>query len=144
MEKQEQNYNILDWFKKVVLENYANFEGRARRKEYWSFILVYMMIYIPLYVFTIVSMASDNPGFGISGVLLVVFALAMFIPNFAVAVRRLHDVNKSGWYLLIGLIPLAGIYLLVLMFSEGTNGPNDYGKDPKHINEMNEIGTPQE
>ena len=80
MEKHEQNYNILDWFKKVVVKNYANFEGRARRKEYWSFILVYMMIYLPLYIFTIVSMASENAGFGIAGILLMIFALGMFIP----------------------------------------------------------------
>ncbi len=145
MEKLEQDYNLFDWFKKVVVKNYANFEGRARRKEYWSFILVYMMIYLPLYIFTIVSMASENPGFGIAGILLVIFALGMFIPNLAVAVRRLHDVNKSGWFILIGLIPLVGLYLLVLMFTEGTNGPNEYGKDPKNFNEeINEIGTSQE
>lgn len=144
MEKKEQDYNILDWFKKVVLKNYVNFEGRARRKEYWNFILVYMMIYLPLYVLTIVATLNQDSSSGIIGILLMVFALGMFLPSLAVAVRRLHDVNKSGWFILIGIIPLIGLYLLYLLFTEGTSGPNEYGKDPKNFNEeINEIGTAQ-
>ncbi|MFC4740292.1 DUF805 domain-containing protein [Flavobacterium ponti] len=146
MQKAEQDYNILDWFKKVVLNNYANFEGRARRKEYWSYLLVYFLIFLPIYVLTIGSIVSESAVFGsLGGILMVIFALGMFIPNLAVSVRRLHDVNKSGWTLLLGLIPFVSLYLLYLYFSEGTNGPNDYGNDPKRsTHEINEIGASQE
>ncbi|HEV7658296.1 MAG TPA: DUF805 domain-containing protein [Allosphingosinicella sp.] len=72
--------------------------------------------------------------FGIPGILLMLYALATFIPNLAVAVRRLHDQDKSGWWILIALVPLiGGIWLLVLYFIEGTRGPNRFGPDPKAV-----------
>lgn len=72
--------------------------------------------------------------FGIPGILLMLYALATFIPNLAVTVRRLHDQDKSGWWILIALIPLiGGIWLLILYFVEGTRGPNRFGPDPKAV-----------
>ena len=125
---------MLQWYKKVVFENYYNFKGRARRSEYWYFALMNIIILI-------VAAVLDNVlglTFGVLpyGYLYVAFALAVFIPGLAVAVRRLHDVGKSGWFYFIVLIPLIGaIWLLVLFFTEGDHGENQYGPDPKAIEE---------
>ena len=113
-----------------MIDNYANFNGRARRKEYWMWYLFYLIVLI-------VATFLDNIfGTVIDGVvygwLYVLTGLIHFIPGFAVAIRRLHDVGKSGWFLLIGFIPLIGaIWLLVLFCSEGDCTENAYGSDPK-------------
>jgi uncharacterized membrane protein YhaH (DUF805 family) len=90
---------MIDWYKKVVFENYANFNGRARRSEYWWFTLAHVIIV------TILTLLDNGLGLtfgsGNSGVLKTIYSLLVFIPSLAVAVRRLHDVGKSGWLLLI-------------------------------------------
>jgi uncharacterized membrane protein YhaH (DUF805 family) len=130
---------MIQWYKKVVLENYANFNGRARRSEYWYFVLMNMLIAITAMILdNITGLAMENIGYG---PIYLLYTLAVLIPNLAVSVRRLHDVNKSGWFLLIAFIPLIGaIWLLVLFCSEGTSGENNYGEDPKGINEFEQIG----
>lgn len=110
-------------FLKVVRDNYANFNGRARRKEYWYFVLANFLISL---VTNVLVFVSDHLSF-----VAIIVGLALFIPSLAVTIRRLHDTNKSGWYLLLGLIPLVNFYLLYLMFVEGDRGPNQYGPDPK-------------
>ncbi|MGC8859505.1 MAG: DUF805 domain-containing protein [Ignavibacteria bacterium] len=119
----------MNWYLKV-LKQYADFSGRARRKEYWMFVLFNM-------IFAIVAMILDNvlgiakEGIGY-GPLYVLYVLAMLIPGLAVAVRRLHDVGKSGWMILIALIPLIGvIWLFVLMVTDSDPGENQYGQNPK-------------
>ncbi|PNQ51726.1 DUF805 domain-containing protein, partial [Vibrio agarivorans] len=107
----------------TVLKKYAVFSGRARRKEYWMFILVNFIISLLL-------------GFvdGLLGTIFIgyIYALAVFIPGIAVAIRRLHDTGRTGWWLLIGFIPLIGlIVLIVFTVSEGDKGSNEYGSDPK-------------
>jgi uncharacterized membrane protein YhaH (DUF805 family) len=109
----------------MVLKKYADFNGRARRSEYWYFVLFNYLIqlligYIGLYTF-------ENPYFG------TIYFLAVFIPYIAVGVRRMHDVNKSGWYILIP------IYNLILCCTDGTIGPNDYGPDPKRPEILDDI-----
>jgi uncharacterized membrane protein YhaH (DUF805 family) len=112
-----------------ALKNYATFSGRARRKEYWMFTLVNVLISI---VLSILSMLLP-----VLGILSIIYSLAIIIPSFAVNVRRLHDIEKSGWWVLISLVPIiGGIVLLVFACTEGTQGPNQYGEDPK-----NEFGT---
>ena len=107
----------------TVLQNYANFNGRARRSEYWYFVLFNVLFSIAALILDMIT------GAGIFGVL---YALAMFIPGLAVAVRRLHDIGKSGWMYLIVLIPLIGaIWLLVLFFTDSQPGDNEYGPNPK-------------
>jgi|SRR5690606_8383431 len=138
MEKKEQDYNAFDWWQKVVIKNYANFEGRARRKEYWYFVLINFIFSL---VLGFVSGATDltfGPT-GESGILDSIYSLAVLIPSIAVGVRRMHDVGKSGWYLLIP------IYNFVLAVTEGENKRNEYGDDPKGTgSEINEIGVSQE
>jgi uncharacterized membrane protein YhaH (DUF805 family) len=135
---------MIDWYKKVVLENYANFNGRARRSEYWYYSLMNLIILIIAAV--IDNVVGLTLGGAPYGVLYSLYALAVFIPGLAVSVRRLHDVNKSGWFILIALIPLIGaIWLLVLFCTEGTKGNNQYGADPKSdFSEISEIGSVQE
>lgn len=119
----------MNWYLKV-LKQYADFSGRARRKEYWMFVLFNM-------IFAIVAMILDNVlGIAMEGIgygpLYGLYVLAMLIPGLAVAVRRLHDVGKSGWMILIALIPLIGaIWLLVLMVTDSNPGENQYGQNPK-------------
>ena len=124
------------------LRHFADFAGRARRKEFWSwFLFVWVLLFVLMYLDSVLGLGGsassyrtgNSVGFNMSGgVLTLLFALATLIPNLAVSVRRLHDSGKSGWLLLIGLIPLFGwAYLLFLYVQPGTAGPNEYGPDPK-------------
>jgi uncharacterized membrane protein YhaH (DUF805 family) len=119
------------------LRKYADFQGRARRSEYWMFALFVLIVDVVLYALLGMS-GSFGPGAaGPSGgalivlLMLSVFGLAMFIPSLAVGVRRLHDTNRSGWWLLLGLVPFLGIVILIFMLLPGTPGTNTYGADPK-------------
>lgn len=136
---------MIEWYKKVVFENYANFNGRARRSEYWYFALANGLISILLIVLGAIigGVFGDALTGGIIGyVLFALYAFATLLPGLGVVVRRLHDVGKSGWFYFIALIPfVGGIWLLVLFCTEGDQGPNQYGSDPKNqIEEINEIG----
>jgi len=111
---------LFEAWKLVILERYAKFDGRAGRGEFWWFALANFLVYLLLVILMQVS--------GFFFVLYLVYVLALIVPTLAVAVRRLHDTNKSGWFLLMGLIPLVGaIILLVFYIQEGTPGPNDFG-----------------
>ncbi|MFL9844210.1 DUF805 domain-containing protein [Flavobacterium rhizosphaerae] len=124
---------MIQWYLKVVRDNYANFSGRARRSEYWYFVLCQIIIFIFLLIMTFVIAEFFY--------LYLLYALATFVPTLAVAVRRLHDVGKSGWFYLLSLVPIANIYILILYCTDGDNGPNEYGPDPKNAyNEFDEIG----
>lgn len=131
---------MIDWYKKVVFENYANFNGRARRSEYWYFALMNIIITIVLTVLDSVLGLNFEPL--PYGYLYFIYMIAILIPSLAVAVRRLHDVGKSGWFYFIALIPIIGaIWLLILFCTEGNQGENDYGPDPKdNGSEIHEIG----
>ena len=107
----------MNWYLKV-LQNYATFSGRARRKEYWMFFLFNMIVSI---VINIIAMAIE---FELLGSL---YSLAVLVPGIAVGVRRMHDVGKSGWFLLIP------IYNFILACTDGIQGDNEYGTDPKAI-----------
>ena len=136
---------MISWML-LPLRRYAQFSGRACRKEYWHFVLFLIICLIVLSVIeTMLGLGtterwaeSVEPGFGYSagaahngGPLMGLFALATLIPSLAVGVRRLHDTDRSGWWLLIGLIPLVGaIVLLVFYVEKGTVGPNRFGEDP--------------
>lgn len=117
----------MKWFLKV-LNQYFDFNGRARRKEYWMFTLFTFIIswscslldtIFGIYIFSIISL---------------VISLLLFIPALAVLVRRLHDTGKSGWYFCVVFIPIAGvIWLIVLLCMEGEGRPNKWGQNPKGI-----------
>ncbi|HET9172020.1 MAG TPA: DUF805 domain-containing protein [Actinospica sp.] len=108
-----------------VLKNYAVFEGRARRAEYWQFALVNFIIVV---VLDIVGAVVKFPFLG------VLYILAVLVPSLAVGIRRLHDTNRSGWWILIGLVPfVGGIILLVFTCLDSTPGPNQFGPNPKGV-----------
>lgn len=128
----------MKWYLKV-LRQYADFSGRARRTEYWMFTLFNI-------IFALLTMAIDNLlgiTFSFSGVdgtpvpffygyIYVLYNLFILLPSLAVGVRRLHDVGKSGWMMLVALIPLVGgIWLLVLFCTDSQSGPNKWGANPK-------------
>ncbi len=118
----------MEWFVKVVKS--FSFSGRARRKEYWMFVLIAVLIAIFLALADgITGTYSSELGFGLLGGL---FLLGILIQSIAVGVRRLHDTGRSGWWLLLNLIPLVGpIIVLVLMALDGQSGDNAYGPNPK-------------
>jgi uncharacterized membrane protein YhaH (DUF805 family) len=118
-----------------VLQNYATFRGRARRSEYWYFVLFNV-------IFSLVAILIDNLlgttfkfGYGVSmpyGYIYLLYVLVMIIPSVSVSVRRLHDVGKSGWMYFIILIPIVGaIWLLVLFFTDSQAASNKWGENPK-------------
>jgi uncharacterized membrane protein YhaH (DUF805 family) len=111
---------LINAFKLVVLERYAQFQGRTGRAEYWWYVLANFLVFLVLFAFMAVA--------DIFYFLYLVATVGLFIPSLAAAVRRLHDTSKSGWYLLVGLIPFVGwIILIVLLAAEPTPGQNEYG-----------------
>lgn len=122
--------DLKAWYLKA-LRQYTDFSGRARRREFWSFALVNVVIAIGLMVVAgILGSVADV--LGMLGMLAYyLYTLAVLLPGLAVGVRRLHDTGRSGAWMLLGLIPLVGLYLLYLFAVEGDAGPNPYGPDPK-------------
>lgn len=107
-------------------KNYANFNGRADRTEYWTFTLMNALIIFVLYVAAMVFSGGEGTGTLIMLLVLVIFELAIAIPSIAVTVRRLHDIDKSGWWYFIALVPFGSIVLLVFMCTAGSYAPNRY------------------
>ena len=120
----------MNWYLEV-LKKYAVFNGRARRKEYWYFVLFHLIIIIILGAIDNATQSFISPGMGIvflSGI----YMLAVLIPGIAVLVRRLHDTGRSGWWILIHFIPLIGaIVLLVFTIQDSKPGKNQHGANPK-------------
>ena len=116
---------------KSVFKNYATFRGRARRREYWLFYLFNCLVYAAIFILGVIFSALGSDG-TIYTVLYWLYTLAIFVPGLAVAVRRLHDIGKSGVWLLFALIPLVGeIFVLAWVCRDGQAGSNRYGPDPK-------------
>lgn len=122
----------MHWYIDVLTKKYLEFNGRAHRTEYWMFVLISFLISIAI---SIVGSTIKLPWVS------VLYSLAVFIPSIAVGVRRLHDTNRSGWWLLLVLIPLIGfIVLIVFLATDSAAGDNEYGSNPKG----NAGGTPSE
>ncbi len=121
----------MKWYLKV-LSQYADFSGRARRTEYWMFVLFnFIFSMATMLLDTLFGSTTEAMDFGfINGF----YSLAVLIPSLAVGVRRLHDIGKSGWMILISLIPIIGwIWIFVLLVREGTPEENIYGANPKEL-----------
>jgi uncharacterized membrane protein YhaH (DUF805 family) len=124
--------SLMEWYIRVW-QRYAEFSGRSRRMEYWMFTLVHGIIILVLVLGITGFGIMKQPAIGAtSGLIAGAYGLAALIPCFAVTVRRLHDTDKSGWWILISLVPIVGgIALLVMTVLDGTRGSNQYGPDPK-------------
>jgi uncharacterized membrane protein YhaH (DUF805 family) len=116
--------NAFDYYKNAFTKKYADFNGRARRSEYWYFVLFNTLVAI------VAAIIDSVIGFPI---VYLVYALASIIPSIAVAVRRMHDTNKSGWYLLLSLIPLVGLIVIYFLVMDSDEGENKYGPNPKGL-----------
>ncbi|MCG2838476.1 DUF805 domain-containing protein [Photobacterium sp. WH77] len=124
----------MNWYL-YALRKYAVFSGRAQRQEYWYFFLINLVVTLAL---GIADNLLNTPGAGEgTGLLGGVYSLAVLIPSVAVGVRRLHDIGKSGWWMLLSLIPVLGFVILLFFFARaGQPGPNEYGNNPKEENGM--------
>ncbi|MFL0356036.1 DUF805 domain-containing protein [Erythrobacter sp. GH1-10] len=122
----------------LPLKRYADFQGRSRRKEYWMFVLLQIIVLVIMAVIVGITGGLDENPSGIGGIVLILMGLIylglFFIPGLAVTVRRFHDQDKSGWFILLQFIPyVGGLIVFVFMCLDGTRGPNQYGPDPKGI-----------
>ena len=101
-----------------ALKKYADFTGRARRKEYWMFMLIYLIIQVVLSILGL-------------DLVLMVLGLGLLVPNLSIGARRLHDTGRSGWWQLIYLVPLIGIIVMIVFLAQDSHDENDYGVNPK-------------
>lgn len=112
---------------KAIQQNYCNFSGRASRSEFWWF---YLFCIVIGWVINLVFMSSETANYIVSGV----FSLALLLPNLGLAVRRLHDIGKSGWLLFLAFIPVVGIIILIVWWCKDSQmEPNEYGPVPNMV-----------
>jgi len=141
----------MEWML-MPLRRYADFSGRSRRKEYWMFALgIFLIAVIPVTLLYIVALAAAFGSAGGAGggilvtllsLVILLLSLALIVPAIAVQVRRFHDQDKSGWFVLINFVPyVGGLVVLVFMCLEGTRGPNRFGPDPK-AGEVSDVISP--
>lgn len=113
----------MNWFLDVLKNKYAVFEGRARREEFWMFTLIYILFYFCVSVIDYVLNTIFLAG---------IYTIAMIVPSIAVSTRRLHDINRSGWWQLLCFIPIIGWIILLLWYvTDSDAGDNQYGENPK-------------
>ena len=126
----------MEWYLKVI-NSYFDFNGRSRRMEYWMFVLINSIISV--FCILLDSMLGTVWSIGY-GPIYIGYGLAVFVPGLAVAIRRLHDIGKSGWYYLLFILPIIGpIWLIILFVTEGEQGNNKYGPNPKNDNFENRV-----
>ncbi len=136
------NYNLVTAYVEMF-KKYAQFSGRSRRSEYWLAVLanciIIMIAYTVLFIPLICDIVSNGEPSGVSfvvvavvGIILLIYSFAVIVPVLAMGVRRLHDTGKSGWYMLMSLIPYVGpIILIIFMATDSQSGTNQYGPNPK-------------
>ncbi len=121
----------MHWYTDVI-RRYADFAGRASRPEFWWFQLINVIIYV-----LILLIGAAVLGFSGGEIIASLYSLAVFLPGLGVDVRRLHDTNRSGWWVLLGIIPvIGGLVLIVFFASAGTPGPNRFGPSPSPVQEL--------
>ncbi len=135
----------MNWYLDIFKYKYADFTGRARRTEYWMFMLFHFLIIFVTAI--LMALLDDLVSIDITVFILLFYALFAFVPALALTIRRLHDTGKSGWYYLLSFIPyVGGIILLVFIVQDSEPGHNKWGANPKdpNIDEINDIGKPVE
>lgn len=137
---------MMEWMI-LPLKRYADFSGRSRRKEYWMFALLNVIIVIGLFVIggMLGGIEPDSSGEASGGSIVFlglfgIYGLAILVPSLAVQVRRFHDQDKSGWFVLLSLIPYVGsLIVFVFMCLDGTKGENRFGADPKMNDNVGDV-----
>jgi uncharacterized membrane protein YhaH (DUF805 family) len=119
----------------MPFKKFADFSGRSRRKEYWFFNLLIIVVYFGLAILTGgLGAMSQSGDMAFAGMIpLMIFLLVIIVPSLAVTVRRLHDIGKSGWWILISLVPIASLVLFVFSLMDSEPGANKWGPNPKNI-----------
>ena len=119
---------------KICFVKYATFSGRASRSEFWYFSLINLILSIPIYIYG----NSDDPTEKNLYIISIICVIILFLPGIAVQIRRMHDINKSGWFILLNFVPLFGLIIVLVMLTEkGTLGKNRFGKYPLKLIEKN-------
>ncbi len=131
----------MSWYLQVW-QRYAEFTGRSRRMEFWIFFLYNVVILLVLYLASVGFALVNQPEMGASMYFIYfAYALVALVPCVACTVRRLHDIGKNGWWVLLVLVPIIGaLALLAMMTLDGNHGPNQYGPDPKLTSQPAIIG----
>ena len=114
---------------RICLQKYADFSGRGRRSEYWYFALFNLLVGIAAGILDAILGTDFDTG---SGLISLLATLALLLPGLAAGVRRLHDTSRSGWWILIGLIPIIGWIILIVFYVQDSHPDNQYGPNPKH------------
>ena len=123
----------MDWYLEVV-KKYAVFTGRARRREYWMFTLINSLVIVGLVFISTFTAGTRSSVSEMTVVVAIGYYIGIILPALGVSIRRLHDTGRSGWWLLISLVPLVGsILVLVFMVLDSQPGPNQYGSNPKEV-----------
>lgn len=130
---------MVNYFKEVLIEKYADFNGRASRSEFWSFTLGYMLIFLALFLIIWLFWQNTEDYLIIMASTILLLYFALLIPSTAVTVRRLHDTDKSGWWYLIVFLPFGGLVLFFYMLAESKPGPNEYGPNPFELKTRDDI-----
>ena len=115
---------------RTCLSKYVDFSGRARRSEFWYFILFNFIVQVVAGILDAILGTDFDTGSG--GLISTVASLALFLPSIAVAARRLHDIDKSGWWQLIGIIPIVGWIIVIIWYATDSKADNKYGPNPKN------------
>jgi uncharacterized membrane protein YhaH (DUF805 family) len=115
---------------RICLQKYADFSGRGRRSEYWYFALFNLLVAIAAGILDAILGTDFDTGSGVIGLLA---SLALLLPGLAAGVRRLHDTSRSGWWILIGLIPIIGWIILIVFYVQDSHPDNQYGPNPKGV-----------
>jgi uncharacterized membrane protein YhaH (DUF805 family) len=127
--------SMFDWWKLVVLKNYSNFSGRARRSEFWSFLLTSFMMLMPIAYLQFIAAYNRLDIFNYCVQIIIwVLILALLSPLASVATRRLHDSNKSGFFFMLAIVPVVTPIVVIFTFLNGDKITNKYGLDPKDSN----------
>jgi uncharacterized membrane protein YhaH (DUF805 family) len=123
--------SFQDAVRTCLTQKYADFNGRARRSEFWYFVLFSFIVSIV--GFAIDRLLGTDDTFGNNGLVRSILGLALLVPSLAVGARRLHDTDRSGWLQLLALIPLVGIILLIVWWAGDSKGDNKHGPNPKGV-----------
>jgi uncharacterized membrane protein YhaH (DUF805 family) len=132
--------SFQDAIRTCLQRKYADFHGRARRSEYWFFILFTAIVGVVAGILDAILGLRSGAEYGGTGPIQGILQLALLIPTLAVGARRLHDIGRSGWWQLIGLVPIVGWIVLIVFFVQDSQPANQHGPNPKGLGESHGAG----
>jgi uncharacterized membrane protein YhaH (DUF805 family) len=125
--------SFQDAVRTCLQQKYVDFSGRARRSEFWYFVLFYVIVGFVAGIIDSILGTRGSATMGGTGLVGGIVSLALLLPGLGVGVRRLHDTGRSGWWILLGLIPLVGAIILIVFYAQDSQPDNQYGPNPKGL-----------